>query len=59
MKLRLVIEIDAVRPKDARDLAGVIGDYADEQFEVITTDRGRPMSLRSWHERQDSKGKFR
>ncbi len=59
MKLRLVIEIDAMRPKDARDLAGVIDDYAEEQFEVITMDRGRPMSLRSWRERQDSKGKFR
>lgn len=51
MRLRLIIEIDAIRPKDAKDLAAVVSDYADEQFEVMTTERGRPMSMHSWEEK--------
>ena len=47
-KLRLIIEIDATRPRDANAVADVISDYADEQFEVYTMEHGRPMGLRSW-----------
>jgi hypothetical protein len=53
--LRLVFEIYAHRPEDARDLAGVIEDYAEEQFEELTILRGRPMTMTS---RQEKPGKL-
>ena len=59
MKLRLIVEIDASHPKDANYLAGVISDYADDQFEVVSMDRGRSMRLRSWIIKPDKEGFFK
>ena len=57
-KLRLIIEIDAMRPRDANAIASVISDYADEQFEVYTMEHGRPMGLRSWVQKPTKNGDF-
>lgn len=57
MKLRLIIEIDAV-PRNANVLASVIGDYADEQFAVMTIENGRPAALQSWIVRPKKDGTF-
>ncbi len=57
-KLRLVIEMAATRPRDARALAGVVADYAEEQFETFTMEHGRPMSMRSWIVKPTKSGEF-
>jgi hypothetical protein len=49
-ELCLVVRIAASKRRDAERLAGVISDYADEQFEAYTTDHGRPMTLVSYIE---------
>lgn len=59
MRMRLIIEIDATRPKDANDLANVVIDYADEQFEVLTTERGRAMSMNSWIIKPGPDGRYK
>ncbi len=58
-RLRLIIEIDAMRPRDANAVANVISDYADEQFEVYTMEHGRPMGLRSWIVKPNKGGTFK
>lgn len=54
MAIRLIIEISG-RPRDAHALVAVISDYADEQFEVMTMERGHQMSLQSWVEKPTRK----
>lgn len=46
------------KPKDVDRVLGAISDYADEQFEVYTTDHGRPMQLVSWVEPADQQQKL-
>lgn len=57
-KMRLIVEIEAAKRTDARDLAGVVEDYAEEQFERLTMERGRPMSMRSWIVKPTKTGEF-
>lgn len=57
-KLRLIIEIDAARPRDAKVLAEEISDAVDGKFEDYTMEHGRPMSLRSWIVKPNKKGQF-
>lgn len=58
-KMRLIVEIEAAKPTDARDLASVIEDYAEEQLETLTMDRGRPIAMRSWIVKPTKTGEFR
>ena len=48
----------AGRPKDIERLLGSVSDYADEQFEVYTSEHGRPMGLVSWLEPADQQQKL-
>ena len=58
-KLRLIIEIDAMRPKAAMALAELISDRADSDFEDATSlPNAKPMSLRSWIIKPGRDGKF-
>lgn len=56
-ELCLVIRC-AGRKQDTERLLAVVSDYADEQFEVYTTDHGRPMQLVSWMEPADQQQKL-
>ena len=46
------------RQKDVERVLGAVSDYADEQFEVYTTEVGRPMALVSWVEPSDQHHKL-
>ena len=46
------------RPKDVTRVLEVVSDYADEQFEVYTSEHGRPMGLVSWLEPADQQQKL-
>lgn len=58
-KIRLIVEIHAATPHAAQRLAGVISDYADNQFEAASMD-GKPVQmLRSWTVKPSKEGVFK
>lgn len=48
----------AGQPRDAKKVLGAISDHADKQFEIYTTEHGRPMMLVSWLEPAEQQQKL-
>lgn len=58
-KIRLIVEIHGSTARAVNALAGLLSDYADEQFEQGTME-GKPLSfMRSWIVKPKRDGQFR